>query len=112
MTACEEIHAAALAAGWEPVPARPDVWQDYVRPAKVNSGKLAKLAEFMGWELREGITVRYGGKNESAVIDAVRRSPRDQAAIDGHWLGFSEEAKGRNKKGQVLAWLTAEQRQY
>lgn len=100
------IDAAALANGWEVVPAKIPSWQDYVRPARVNPGKLAKIAEAGGYELREGITVQFSGTG--GIIGAVRRTPHDQAATDGRWLGFSEEARGKNKKGQVLAWLAIE----
>lgn len=105
MTTRWDIDDAAIAAGWKPIPASSPFWQDYVRRATVNPGKLAKIAEVAGYDLREGITVRFSG---GRLIDAVRRTPHDQAATDGRWLGFSEEARGKDKKGQVIAWFATE----
>lgn len=104
MSTREDIDAAAIAAGWTSGPhANVGLWRDYTRVARVNPGKLAKIAEAAGYELREGITVQFSGTG--SLIGAVLRTPHDQAATDGRWLGFSDEAKGKNKKGQVIAWF-------
>lgn len=109
MTAREEIDTEAILAGWDPVPARDAFYQEYMRPAKVNPGKLAKIAEVAGWVPHEAVWVRY--TDNGSVVEAVRRTPHEQAAIDGHFVGFSEETRGRNRKGQVIAWLV-DRRQY
>lgn len=105
MSTREEILAAAERNGWETSLDGP-YRQIFRRKPKVNPGKLAQLAEMMNWQLLECIEVSYS--DSGGVIGAVRRTPHDQAATDGRFISSSDNAMGKNKKGQVIAWFAIE----
>jgi ribosomal protein L3 len=108
MTAAAEIRQAALKAGW--VHRSLSHWADEFTRAGVFMPVQARMVATLDpedrYEAQERIVVHY--TEPFSVQEAIFQDAGAQSLLKGNFVDVTAKTKGRDRKGQVIAWLQRE----
>lgn len=110
MNARQEIHAAAQANGWT---VTKDLGFSVEFEREVPAGpKFAAMQQVgMDWTPKNTVHVYFSellDNGQSFVTTGYFYSFNGQSALTGRYVSRAVMTEGKNRKGQVLSWLTAE----
>jgi hypothetical protein len=110
INARQEIRAAAEANGWT-VTKDYGWYVEFVREAPIGPKFAAsRAAGGIDWTPATTVKVYYselvGGR--SFVTNAYLYAFSSQSALTGHYVGAAKMVEGKDRRGQVVGWLTEE----